>query len=160
MNAASSAMPTARAAIVSGAAQPCVSALERPYTRPTRPADAVTAPGMSMSRFAVEPVSRPRRRSAAIAVGMARITFTYMHQRQSRYSVSAPPRIRPTAAPEPAIAPNTKRPVALGRRGEGGGQQTEGRRGQQRGEAALRGAGDHEDSETLGKTAERRGPSG
>src|SRR6266566_8546004 len=111
MNAARSAMPTDRAAIVSDAPQPCVSALDKPYTRPTRPADAVTAPGMSMSRLVVAAVSRPRRRSAANAVGTARITFTYMHQRQSRYSVRAPPRIRPTAAPEPAIAPNTPNAV-------------------------------------------------
>jgi hypothetical protein len=52
-------------------------------------------------------------------------------------------------------AEHPERRVALGWRGEGGGQEAEGRRGQQRGEAALHGAGDDEDAEALGKTAER-----
>ena len=41
----------------------------------------------------------------------ANARFTYRHQRQDRYSVSTPPMSRPTAAPEPAIAP--KIPNAL-----------------------------------------------
>ena len=51
-------------------------------------------------------------------------------------------------------AEHAERLVALGGNGEGRGQQAEGRRGQQRGEAALQGAGDDEDLEALGETAE------
>ncbi len=43
----------------------------------------------------------------------ANTRFTYKHQRQDRYSVSRPPRSRPTAPPAPTIAPNT--PNALPR---------------------------------------------
>ena len=43
----------------------------------------------------------------------AKIRFTYNVHRHDRYSVSAPPRSRPTAPPAPAIAPNT--PNALPR---------------------------------------------
>jgi hypothetical protein len=35
---------------------------------------------------------------------MAKPTLTYRHQRQDRYSVRIPPRIRPIAPPAPAIA--------------------------------------------------------
>ena len=45
--------------------------------------------------------------TAANAVAIAIGTLTPRHQRQDAYSVSTPPRIRPMAAPPPAIAPNT-----------------------------------------------------
>ena len=97
----------------SSAARPSRASRRWRSRRPgaNRPAEAVIVPGMSIRGLTDGAVSAPRRRSAAIAAGTARIRFTYMHQRQSRYSVSAPPRIRPTAAPEPAITPNT--PKAL-----------------------------------------------
>ncbi len=54
------------------------------------------------------------RRVSAPAIPIpANSRLTYRHHRQLRYSVSAPPSSRPTAAPEPASAPNT--PNALPR---------------------------------------------
>ena len=96
---------------VSGAPQPCVSALEKPKTRREQAGRRGERAGDVDPRPCGRRVSSPSRRTAAIAAGTARTRFTYMHQRQSRYSVSAPPRMRPTAAPEPAITPNT--PKAL-----------------------------------------------
>ena len=43
-------------------------------------------------------------RVAPATASTAKTTLTYRHQRQDRYSVRTPPRIRPTAPPPPAIA--------------------------------------------------------
>ena len=51
--------------------------------------------------------------TAAASASPAKNKFTYRVHRQDRYSVSAPPSSSPTAAPAPAIAPNT--PNALPR---------------------------------------------
>jgi hypothetical protein len=69
-------------------------------------------------------------------------------QRQSRISVSAPPRIRPRAAPEAPITPKTEnaRLRSSGDR-ERRGQQAQGRRREQRGEGALQRASTDEDGE-------------
>ena len=51
-----------------------------------------------------------------MAAGMAKIRFTYRHQRQDRVCVSTPPSRSPTEVPLAAIA--LKMPNALGRSGE------------------------------------------
>jgi hypothetical protein len=56
------------------------------------------------------------RRIATNVVGTAITRLTYRHQRHDRTCVSAPPRIRPSEAPPPAIAP--KIPNAVGRSGD------------------------------------------
>src|SRR5262249_19103204 len=75
-----------------------------------RPADAVIVPAMSIRDPAAAGASVPSRRSAATAAGTARKTLMNIDQRQSRYWVRAPPRTRPTAAPDAAIVPNTLNP--------------------------------------------------
>ena len=45
--------------------------------------------------------------SAAAAAGIAKARFTNRHQRQDRYSVSAPPSSRPRAAPLTTTLPKT-----------------------------------------------------
>src|SRR5260370_39750590 len=76
------------------------------------PPDTATTPGMSSLGRSGDGCRR-----SSIAPPMpgiaANTRFTYKHQRQDRYSVSRPPRSRPTAPPAPTIAPNT--PNALPR---------------------------------------------
>ena len=76
---------------------------------------AVTTPGMSM-RGRSGSAWFTSRRNATIAAGTAMIRFTKRHQRHESTWVRSPPRIRPTEAPPPAIAP--KIPNALGRSGD------------------------------------------
>ena len=70
------------------------------------PADGtyLTARRVADLRHAVA-ISRGRRITAPTAAIPAKNRFTYRHQRQSRYSVSKPPRSRPTSPPPPAMAP-------------------------------------------------------
>src|SRR5271165_3580322 len=114
-NAASRTTLAASETIVSGAVQECVSALENPKTSANRPPQASRTPGTSIR-------GRPsggwfcRSLNATSTVGMAVSTLTYRHHRQVSVCVSTPPRISPTDAPPPAIAP--KMPNALARSGE------------------------------------------
>ena len=104
--------PRPSEAIVSGSAQPRVSALENPYTRPNSPAVTVTTPGRSM-RARSGLASLTSRITALTAAGIANSRLTYRHQRHDSTSVRMPPSSRPIAAPPPAIAP--KIPNALPR---------------------------------------------
>lgn len=65
----------------------------------------------SFSRFGQLPSSRTTARVPA-ATTKAKAMFTKRDQRQLRYSVRTPPRIRPTAEPLPAIALNTPKALA------------------------------------------------
>src|SRR5271163_2575618 len=114
-NATSSTTLAASETIVSGVVHECVSALEKPKTSANRPPQASRTPGMSIR-------GRPsggwfcKSLSATSTVGMAISTLTYRHHRQDSACVSIPPRISPTEAPPPAIAP--KMPNAFARSGE------------------------------------------
>ena len=93
---------------------------------------------------------------AASAAGTANARFTNRHQRQLRYSVSTPPRIRPIAAPPTATAPNdAERLAALLGIGERRRQQRQRGRCEQRAEDALQRAGRDEHLEALREAAER-----
>ena len=70
------------------------------------PPETSAAPGRSSRGF---PGAGWRRSSVAAptAAMLAKIRFTYRHQRQDRYSVSIPPSSSPIAPPAPATAPYT-----------------------------------------------------
>jgi hypothetical protein len=65
------------------------------------------------SRGRLAGTERRMKTAAPTSARTAMMSLTYSVQRQSRYSVSRPPSIRPVAAPEPATAPKT--PNALAR---------------------------------------------
>ncbi len=70
-------------------------------------------PGTSRREGLRLPAGSRMTRRAPVAATTANGMFTKKVQRQFMYSVSTPPRIRPTAPPPPAIAP--KMPNALAR---------------------------------------------
>ena len=145
-------------AIVSGAPQPSRLGVGEAVDEREQAGRGGERAGHVDPRPARPAPSSASRRSAATAAGTARIRLTNIVQRQSRYSVSAPPRIRPTAAPEAAmIAEDAERAVALRGNRERRGQQAQRRRREQRGERALERAGGDEDAEALGEPAERGG---
>ena len=108
MNATSSTAPRPRAVRVTGSLQvlsACVDtrldAWVSPYTSESRPSVPVTAPGMSRAtrRGLLSASTIGAMTAAAMPIG----TLMRNVQRHE-YSVSQPPRIRPTAAPAPDIA--------------------------------------------------------
>ena len=89
--------------------------------------------------------------ATAIAIGV----LTSSVQRQLRYSVSAPPAIRPMAPPAPEMAPYTPNAFARSLRlGEGRGDQGEHGRGEDGGEDALQGTGAEQPAGVLRRAAE------
>jgi hypothetical protein len=62
-------------------------------------------PGMSRPELLRAPSGSRMTRIAPTVATAAKGMLTKKVQRQSRYSVSTPPRIRPTAPPPPAMAP-------------------------------------------------------
>jgi hypothetical protein len=89
---------------VDGVAQPCVAALENPYTRQNTPLDTSSTPGTS-SLGLIGDGCRFSSRAPPVNATPAKIRFTYSVHRQDRCSVSAPPSSSPIAPPAPAIAP-------------------------------------------------------
>jgi hypothetical protein len=102
-NAPSNTTLPASAATVPGSPQPSDSPRASPKTSANSPLEAVTVPARS-SRGRLGAGTWWSRRAPAIAAGIAKISDTYRHQRQSSASVSAPPSSSPTAPPVPAIA--------------------------------------------------------
>ncbi len=92
-------------ATVTASDQPADSARVKPYTRATRPVVDRTTPGMSSGARLREPAGSRMTIQAPTAATIAKGMLTKKVQRQLRYSVRKPPRIRPTAPPPPAIAP-------------------------------------------------------
>ena len=115
--AASSTTPRASDPSVSGAVQPPVSAWEKPKTMQNRPDDASSVPAQS-SRGRLAGLLPCMYISAPATATAAKIRLTYSAQRQDRYSVRTPPRMRPTAPPPPATDPKTPnaRPRSRGSR--------------------------------------------
>ena len=62
-------------------------------------------PGMSSGERLRPPAGSRMTKYAPAAATMANGMLTKNVQRQSMYSVSTPPRMKPTAPPPPAIAP-------------------------------------------------------
>ena len=85
--------------------QPADSARVKPYTSATRPRVDRTTPGMSSEERLRLPAGSRMTKYAPTAATIANGMLTKNVQRQFRYSVRKPPRIRPTAPPPPAIAP-------------------------------------------------------
>src|SRR5690242_18259613 len=82
-----------------------VAAEDRPYTRAARPSVPVIAPGRS--NLPVSRLDSPSTRGASSTTTRPIGTLTKNTQRQDRYVVSTPPRIRPTAPPAMLIAEYT-----------------------------------------------------
>ena len=109
--------PTASQATVERAPHECRSAWSKPKTRlniPMQPrASPKTSSARALERSPARGVGRLRRpkRKATTAMNM----LMYSAQRQSSRSVSAPPRMRPVAAPTPPVAPSVAnaRPLSL-----------------------------------------------
>src|SRR6202020_399103 len=97
--------------------QPPVSAWEKPKTMQNRPADASSVPAQS-SRGRLAGLLPWLDISAPGQAHAGKIRLTYSAQRQDRYSVRTPPRMRPTAPPPPATDPKTPnaRPRSRGSR--------------------------------------------
>lgn len=95
----------ASSARVSGADQPAVPAWLKPKMSATSERVMAAAPGMSSRRRSVRNswIVKTPPRATASAIGR----LTSRDHRQPRYWVSAPPAIRPAAAPLPLIALNT-----------------------------------------------------